>query len=296
MPSYPNSGPVTLKANLGDYPAYKALKEGSFKSDLVSFQFADLKTPVDGFKPMVRERAFDCGEIAIVTFLQARTYGKPIALLPATLVGRFQQNCACYNAERGEVKPQDLNGKRVGVGSYTTTTGVWVRGVLQHDYGVDPAKVTWVVTGDAHLAEFKDPPNVEKTTKKLDQMLLDGEIDAFVTPVLPQDPRVKPLIPDAQAAGLAWGQKHGSVQINHMVAVDTDLLAQRPDVVRELYRLLSEARRAGGPPTSPVDMMPYGDAVRPGVTLMNQYAEEQKIIPRRFSVDELLAETARAIS
>lgn len=294
MPTYPKTGPVTLKTNLGDYPAYKAIRDNTHGSSLVSFDVAQLKTPVDGFKPMVRERAFDCGEIAIVTFLQAKTYGKPLALLPATLVGRFQQNCACFNSER-PVTPDALNGKRVGVGSYTTTTGVWVRGVLQHDYGVDPAKVTWVVTADAHLAEFKDPPNVEKTTKKLDQMLLDGEIDAFVTPQLPQDPRVEPLIPDAQAAGLAWGQTHGTVQINHMFAVDPDLLAQRPDVVREIYRLLSEARKANGPAASPVDMMPYGDAVRPGLALMNQFTEEQRIIPKRFSVDALLSETAAAI-
>ncbi len=205
-------------------------------------------------------------------------------MLPATLVGRFQQNCACYNAEKGELKPSDLNGKRIGVGSYTTTTGVWVRGVLQHDYGVDPVSVTWVVNGDAHLAEYADPSNVEKTSKKLDQMLLDGEIDAFITPSLPQDPRVKPLIPDAKAVGEAWGQKHGTIQINHMFVVDQDLLKQRPDVVKELYRLLTEAKAAAAPALiGGIDPLPFGNDVRAGVTLMNQFAEEQRIIPQRFA-------------
>jgi 4,5-dihydroxyphthalate decarboxylase len=246
---------------------------------------------------MVRGRAFDCGEIAIVTFMQAKTYNKPLALLPASLVGRFQQNALHYNAERGALTPQDLNGKRIGVGSYTTTTGVWVRGVLQHEYGVDPAGVTWVVTGDAHLAEFTDPPNVQKAGagKKLDQMLLDGEIDALISPVAPQDPRVKSLIPDAQAAGQAWGQKNGTVQINHMFAVDTDLLAQRPDVVKEIYRMLLEARQSAGPSGGAVDMLPFGDAARPGVNLMGQYAQEQKIVPKRYTADELFGETAKAI-
>jgi len=296
MARYPSSGPVTLKTNLGNYPAFAALKDGTLTSDLIAFEFPDFKTPVDGFKPMVRERALDCGELAIVTFLQARAYDKPWALLPATLVGRFQQNCACYNAERGETKPSDLAGKRVGVGSYTTTTGVWVRGVLQHDYGVDPASVTWVVNSDSHVAEYKDPANVEKTSAKLDEKLLNGEIDALITPSLPQDPRVKPLIPDAKAAGEAWGRKHGTIQLNHLFAVDQDLLKERPDVVKELYRLLKEAKAKAAPALiAGVDPLPFGDDVLPGVTLMNQYAEEQKIIPKRFSAEELLAETAAAI-
>ncbi len=184
----------------------------------------------------MRERAFDCGEIAIVTFLQAKSSRKPLALLPASIVGRFQQNALHYNPERGTLAASGLNGKRIGVGSYTTTTGVWVRGVLQHDYGVDPAGVTWIVVADAHLAEFKDPPNVRKAgaDKKLDEMLLDGEIDALISPRPPADSRVKQLIPDAAAAGRAWGEKNGTVQINHAFAVDTDLLAQRPDVVKEV--------------------------------------------------------------
>jgi len=296
MARYPATGPVTLKTNLGSYPAFAGLKDGTLKSDLIAFEFPDFKTPVDGFKPMVRERALDCGELAIVTFLQARAYDKPWALLPATLVGRFQHNCACYNAERGELKPSDLAGKRIGVGSYTTTTGVWVRGVLHHDHGVDPAGVTWVVNGDSHVAEYKDPANVEKTAAKLDQLLLDGEIDALITPSLPQDPRVKPLIPDAKAAGEAWGRKHGTIQINHLFAVDRDLLSERPDVVKELYRLLKAAKDAAAPaPAGGVDPLPFGDDVRPGLALMNQFAEEQRIIPRRFSVDGILAETAAAI-
>jgi 4,5-dihydroxyphthalate decarboxylase len=127
-------------------------------------------------------------------------------------------------------------------------------------------------------------------------MLLDGEIDALISPVAPQDARVKPLIPDAQAAGQAWGRTHGTVQINHMFAVDTDLLRQRPDVVKEIYRMLLQARRAAGPAAADVDMLPYGDAVRPGVDLIARYVQEQRITPRRFAAEELLAETAAALA
>ena len=300
MPMYPKSGPVTLKTNFGEYPAFAGLRSGAIDSDLVAFDFCGPKSPIDGFKPMVRERAFDCGEIAIVTFLQAKSYRKPLALLPASIVGRFQQNALHYNPERGTLAASGLNGKRIGVGSYTTTTGVWVRGVLQHDYGVDPAGVTWIVVADSHLAEFKDPPNVRKAGagKKLDEMLLDGEIDALISPRPPADSRVKPLIPDAAAAGRAWGEKNGTVQINHAFAVDTDLLAQRPDVVKEVYRVLYEARRTAGPATAPgaVDMLPFGEAARAGVNLIGQYAYEQNIVPKRYTADELFGETAKGIA
>lgn len=300
MPAYPTSGQVTLKTNFGEYPAFAGLRSGAIHSDLVAFDFCGPPSPIDGFKPMVRERAFDCGEIALVTFLQAKSYGKPLALLPASLVGRFQHNALHYNPEHGALAANGLNGKRIGVGSYTTTTGVWVRGVLQHDYGVDPAGVTWIVTGDAHLAEFEDPPNVRKAGagKKLDEMLLDGEIDALISPRAPTDPRVKPLIPNAPATGQAWGDKNGTVQINHAFAVDTDLLAQRPDVVKEIYRVLCEARRGAGPATAPgaVDMLPFGDAARAGVNLLGQYAYEQRILPKRYTADELFGETATAIA
>ena len=132
---------------------------------------------------MVRERAFDAGELAIGTFLEAKTYGKPVTLLPAVVMGRFQhQPRAALDCAR-PFAPGDIEGKRIGIRSYTQTTGIWVRGIFQHEYGVDLNKVTWVCNDDGHLAEFRDPPNVERTppgAKKVDQMLLDGEIDGAI--------------------------------------------------------------------------------------------------------------------
>src|ERR1043165_2689543 len=90
MPAYPKSGPVTLKTNLADYAMTKALKSGAVTSDLVKFDFCGPKVANQGFKAMVRERKFDAGELAIGTFLEARTYGKPVTLLPAVVMGRFQ--------------------------------------------------------------------------------------------------------------------------------------------------------------------------------------------------------------
>ena len=100
MSKYPTSGPVTLKTNLADYAMTKALKEGAVTSDLVKFDFCGPKVANQGFKPMVRERAFDAGELAIGTFLQAKAYGKPVTLLPAVVMGRFQHQTALRSTQR----------------------------------------------------------------------------------------------------------------------------------------------------------------------------------------------------
>jgi len=299
MTAYPKSGPVTLRVNMADAPAWRTLRTGDVKSDLVTFDFCGPKAAHEAFKPMVRDNAFDCGELAVVTFLQAKAYAKPWVMLPAIVVGRFQHNCIGYNAARGALAPGDLAGKRVGVRSYSQTTGVWVRGVLQHDHGVDPARVRWICADDPHLAEYRDPPTVERVKaggKPLDQMLLDGEIDALIAAQLPKDPKVKTLFADPEAAAKAWYAKHRTVQINHVFAVSRALAEARPDVVKEIWRMLAAAKRAAPAPADGIDLTPLGvEAVRPGLALIAQYALEQQIVPRKAEVDALLAETAAAL-
>ena len=294
MASYPSSGPVHLRTNLGDSALVAALKAGKVDTGNAVFEFCGPNPAYDGFKAMVRENAFDAGELAIVTALMARTYGKPWVLLPATMVGRFQHHTIGYNAERGELKPQDLEGRRVGVRSYPQTTGVWVRGILQHEYGVDLNKVTWVCQEDAHLAEFQEPANVERSdAKKLLQMLRDGDIDAAILGELPNDPWVRPLIPDPHETAKAWYAKGGAVPVNHLFAVSSELSKQRPDVVRDIYKALQQSKAAMAPVSGP-DMLPFGlENVRKGVALAIDYALEQKIIPKRLQVEELFDDTTR---
>ena len=148
---------MKLHTLLGSYPNAVAMKDGRVKSDLIEFDFPDFPVPNRGFKPMVREHKFDCGELAIVTFLQAREFGLPYVLLPATVVGRGQLHTVAYNSERGPMKPSDLNGKKFGVRSYTQTTGIWVRGILGESFGVDWSKVEITTMEDPHVAQYKDP-------------------------------------------------------------------------------------------------------------------------------------------
>src|SRR5262245_2699366 len=153
---------VKLFTLMGSYPNAMALKEGRIRSDLIDFEFADVKVSNTAFKPLVREARFDLAEVAIVTFLQAKLYGKPYVLIPATVLGRGQLHTIAYNPEHGRLGPGDLNGKTLGVRAYTQTTGTWVRGILAETYGVDLASLTWLTFEDSHVAEYQDPPNVRR--------------------------------------------------------------------------------------------------------------------------------------
>src|SRR5262249_43325661 len=156
---------------------------------------------------------------ALVTYLQAKEHGKALVLLPAVIMARFHHDGIFYNAARGALSPAQLTGKRVAVRSYTTTTGAIVRGFLRSDYGVDLDRVRWITFEDPHVAEYREPPNVERAPAGKDpaQMLLDGEVDAAIVPPSPSlDARLKPLIPDPAAASQAWARKSGAVPINHM--------------------------------------------------------------------------------
>src|SRR5690606_10935473 len=137
----------TLRTNLADYPQTMAIKDGRVVSDVVALDFCGPEKAHDGFKAMLREDAFDCGELAIVTCLQARIYDKPYVLLPIPISGRFQHHCAGFNRELFDLCPRDIEGQRVGVRTYAQTTGLWVRGILSREYGVDLDKVTWCTGG-----------------------------------------------------------------------------------------------------------------------------------------------------
>ena len=291
---------VKLFTLMGGYPNALALKDGRISSDLVEFDFADVKVSNTAFKPLVREAKFDLAEVAIVTFLQAKHYGKPYVLIPATVVGRGQLHTIAYNPERGHLGPGDLNGKTLGVRAYTQTTGVWVRGILAEDYGVDLASINWVTFEDGHVAEYSDPANVRRAPdgKQLVQMLLDGEIDAAIVGDKFPDPRLKPLIPDPETANRIWSQNHGGIPINHMLVIREQLAQTRPDVVREVYRLFREAKKASFAETGipELDPLRFGiEANRRSLETVIDFAFKQRLLPRRFTVDELFMDAMRAL-
>ncbi len=282
---------MRLRTLLGSHPCTAALKDGSIKSDLVAFDFAEYSPTNRGFKPMVREGAFDIAEMAIVTYLMAKSFGKPMVLLPSVVVARFQHGHALYNAKSGTLTPRDLNHKRVGIRSFTTTTGAWLRGILANDYGVDLDSIDWVTFEDAHVAEFRDTTKRAPAGKEIIQMLLDGELDAVLGEKV-ERPGVMPLFPDAAAEEKSWFAKHRVVPINHMVVVSEALSKNHPETVREVFRMLQESA-ARAPAGDPTRFSP--DEMRGSLELIIKYIAQQGLIPRAFAVDELFDDLTRTL-
>ena len=287
--------PVVLHSLLGMHPHTRALKTGVVSSPLVRFDFFEVTVANTQFKAMVRDAKYDFGELAVVTALQAIAYGKPYVLLPATIVGRSQHHTIFYNADRGHLSASALNGRRVGVRAYTQTTGAWVRGFLEDDYGIDCGRVRWVTFEDPHVAEYQDPPMVERAPngKTLKQMLLDGEIDAAILGDAKEEGPLKHLIQNHEAAGDLWAERHGGVPINHLAVLRSRFVQARPDVVREVYRLLRESRALADVATGARDPLRFGiGAVRESLQQIITYARRQGLLPRQMSVDELFADVA----
>ena len=290
----------TMDACFGNYPHTAPLRDGRIKSDRVALHLTEVNPIFKAFFMMVREQKFDVCEMALVTYLQAKAYGKPLTLMPATMMGRFQHGTMLYNSERGTVAPQDLPGRRVGVRSFAQTTGVWLRGILWKDYGLDLGSVKWVTFEDAHLAEFRDPPGVERAPdgKDMTKMVLEGELDAAIFGGnIPTDPRLKSVIANPETAAKQWHETHGTVPLNHMIVVKNSLSQKDPGAVREIFRMLHESKKAAGlPKPGAIDTLPFGyEAVKPALDLLSSYALEMKIIPRRYSVDELFDDTTRTL-
>ncbi len=290
----------TLDACFGTYPHTQPLKNGDIKSDRVALRLTEVSPVYKAFLMMAREQKFDVSEMAIITYLQAKAYGKPLLLMPATMMGRFQHGTILYNSDHGTLRPEDLPGRRVGVRAFSQTTGVWIRGILWKDYGLDLGSVRWVTFEDAHVAEYRDPPGVERAAagKDITKMLLEGELDAAIFGgAMPSDPQLKSVIPGPEAAAKEWYKKNGIVPVNHMVVLKESLSKTNPGAVREVFRMLLDSKKAAGlPKVGAVDTIPFGfDAVKPALELMSSYAFEMKLTPRRYAVEELFDDTTRML-
>ena len=288
----------TLRTNLADAPVVAAMKDGRVTSNLVKLDFCGPKQAHDGFKAMIREGAYDAGEMAIVTYFQAKAYGKPLVLLPIPVSGRTQHHCIGFNKEIRNLQPKDIEGKKVGVRTYAQTTGLWVRGILQHEYGVDLDKVNWLTIDESHLAEYKDPPNCGRLPKdaNLGKMMLDGELDAAILGNdMPKDPRVQTLVRNPFEEAEKWCKREGVLPINHMFVVTEKLSKERPDIVREIYRMLVESR-SKAPESITSALPPVGlEANRKTIQMALDWTWEQHILPRRLSFDELFDETTASL-
>jgi 4,5-dihydroxyphthalate decarboxylase len=297
----------------------QALKDGTVKPRTFDFEFEEVPVLVDGFRRMVRGLEFDIAELALTTYVCAKAYRKRFTACPIFLVRAFHHGAILYNTKSGVRTPKDLEGTRVGVNrGYTVTTGVWARGILQQEYGVDLSKVTWVLSGDEHVAEYRPPPNVVpiEKGKKMADMLASGELAAAIG-IEVDSPDVKPLIPNALEAGLTALRQRGHYPINHLIVVRDDLLREHPDLAADVFGAFAEAKRIyierlkAGRIAQPTavdklhqkvmeitgDPLPYG--VEPNRLVLEeliQNAVTQRIIEKPIAVEELFAQGTLGLS
>lgn len=289
----------------------ESLKDGTVTPRRVRFDFEEVPVLVQAFRRMVRGLEFDVCEMALTTYLCAKEHGTPFTALPAFLVRGFHHGAIIHNPASGIRHPKDLEGRKVGVNrGYTVTTGVWARAILQEEYGVDLAKVTWVLSGDEHVAEYRPPGNVVPMAPggDLEELLAAGELAALVG-VKPDGPHTAPLIPDAGEAGFAALRQCGLYPINHLVVVKDELLAAHPDLAAEIFDAFVQAkdvyvdrlRNNGISDPTPTDLMyqrvlaetgddplPYGVAAnRPMLDQLVGHAVTQGILQRPIPLETL---------
>ena len=272
--------PAVLSAAIGRTPRTEALFTGAIASPRLRLDFAPVPVISRAFAPMVREGRYDVGEMAIATFLMSKAAGKDLVLLPVVLAARFQEGALLRRAEGGIGGPADLAGRRVGVRAYSQTTGMWLRGILQDGFGLRPDAIRWVTFEDAHLAEYRDPPWVERAPAGADMlaMLKSGELDAAVFGnELPADPALRPAFPDPEAAGAAFRAAHGFVPVNHLLVARGDVAREKPEALAELLGVL---RAAGAE-------VPGREALAPTIALAGRYSAEQGLLPRPLGLDEV---------
>lgn len=301
--------PLTIA--IGNYGLTKPLKDGTVHVDDLKLEYIHVDPIVAAMRRMARTLEFDICEMAFTTYLCAKACGKPITAIPVFLTRNFHHWAMFYNVNSGITKPKDLEGRTVGVNrGYTVTTGLWARGILQTEYGVDLNKITWAPTDDEHVAEYKAPPNVDYSFrgKPIADLLLSGKLAAAVGDVRVNSPEIQPLIPDARNAGYAYFRKTGVYPINHGLVIKDSLLKAEPRLAADLFNAFKAAKKIylthldSAQNLSPADEtaialkqvvgdpFPFGTKRnRKALETMVQFAVDQQVIPKKFAIDELFA-------
>ncbi|SEG96082.1 4,5-dihydroxyphthalate decarboxylase [Actinacidiphila yanglinensis] len=251
----------------------------------------DVKPVHKASRGFVNDQAVDVCELAVVTLLQAVAHDKPVVLLPVTALGRTQHQTL---VTMGDLSVEDIEGRSVGVRSWSQTTGVWVRGFLSEQYGVDPRAVDWTVYEGGHVDDHQDPAWITLAPEgaRLQADFLDGRLDyGIMGNELPDDDRIRTAIPAAREVAAQWTADRGFLPLNHVIGVTAEAAAEHSATVVALYDAIREVAAKDADGAGAVGF----EALRGPVTLAARYALEQEVLPRPVEFDELLEQSCAAL-
>lgn len=262
-----SSEEVQLSAAIATYGHTRRLKTSEVTPRGFDLQFVEVEPIIAAFRRMVRSLEFDVCELAPTTYLAAREAGVPITALPIFLMRRFHHGDIVCRPNSGITEPKDLEGRRAGVRAYTVSTGVWARGVLQSEYGVDPDSMTWVVDDEEHVTAYRLPENVVKTQEgqSIAGLFHDGDIDAALTgpagigrtgaptsgwsiagagfdEARKPSEDFYPLFPDARSLEKDWYGRTGIYPIHGLVVVKNEILERHPELATSLMEAFTESK------------------------------------------------------
>jgi 4,5-dihydroxyphthalate decarboxylase len=319
-----------LKIAIGTYGHTRAVKWGDVRIEGIDPAFIEVVPIIGAFRRMVRDVEFDICEMAPTTYMIARALGAPYIALPIFLMRRFHHGGFVVHPDSGIRIPKDLEGKKVGVRAYSVTTGVWTRGIFVNEYGLDSAKVTWVVDDEEHVTTLKLPPNVVHAPqgKSLQSMMKAGEIQAGFTgpagvgragpPISGWDKAgaaaaaadtYPELIADVEKVEADWFRRSGIYPIHGLIVVKDEHIKRYPWLARSLMNAFVEAKKPyledlkRGQGDSPEDKryrnflslmsdpLPYGIAAnRASIEALVTYSLQQELIPSRPQLNQVFVE------
>jgi 4,5-dihydroxyphthalate decarboxylase len=320
---------VKLDIAVASYPHTAALLNGEVPIEGVTPNFIQVIPQIAAFRRMVRQVEFDVCEIAPTTYIIARAYGAPFIALPLFVTRRFHHSGLLVRPDAGIKHPKDLEGRKVGVRAYSVTTGVWTRGILIDEYGLDSSKITWVVDDEEHVTQLKLPPNVVHAPegRSLADMMAAGELAAGFdanagigrsgSPTggwKQLEANYPELFPNAEELEAAWYKKTSIYPMHGTVVVKDEILNAHPWIAQSLYNAFSKAKtlwltrlRSGEANTvsdkkyrqlSKIvgdDPLPFGMMQNLStIQALEDTAFKQKLTPRRMPIGEIFVDPEKS--
>ncbi|TAN20223.1 MAG: hypothetical protein EPN30_10685 [Actinomycetota bacterium] len=231
---------------LGEYDRTIALLSGQVTPLGVDLTLLPMSDAWDRHQRMIRNEEFDVAELSLSSYLMARERGQGLIALPIFPYRMFRHQFMLVRKNAGISSPTDLKGKRVGTPMYQTTTMLWVRGMLQHEYGVRPEDIEWVTEREELVAFVPNGVSITVESQPVEELFAQGKLDAII--VIEEveerwlnDPEVTRLFPNFPEVESDYYRRTGIYPIMHIVAAKSELVSQFPWLPRSLYDAFAQS-------------------------------------------------------